>query len=191
MAVPRGLNMLNQHRSPCTRRDGRSAGDRFDPPLEIDWAYPQVTVELAVLEVPVTAWNYLNAINSTTWTIDSYQIGARKAKIVSMGLSEWRFEEWQGEPYGYRIFSYTALLNSASWQPKVLDCGFRERVNGELRQIILPNGLAPTSPVLLDGQGRAQLQQNPQPVFLDFDVFPELDFNDLPPQKYPNFARGT
>jgi len=159
-----------------------SAGDKFDPPLEVDWAYPQVTVEVPVLELPVGVWSYLNAINSQSWEIDGYTISARCAKLVSMSLSEWQFEEWEGELYPYRIFSYTALLQSTSWQPKVLDCGFRERVDGELRQIILPNGMAPSSPVLLDGQGRAQLQPNAQPVYLDFTVFYELDFNLLPPQ---------
>ena len=158
-----------------------SAGDRFDPPLEVDWAYPQVTVEVPVLELPVGVWNYLNAVNSSTWEIDGYSVAAGKARIVSMSLSEWQFEDWQGELYPYRIFSYTALLTGETWQPSLLDCGYRERIGGELRQIVLPNGLAPSTPVLLNGQGRAQLEGQPEPVFLQFVAYPELDFNFLPP----------
>jgi len=159
-----------------------TAGDAFDPPLEIDVKLPVVSVSKNLSAVPAWVLSYRNAINSSAWYIDGLIILAKCARIDGLEISEWHYE--QG--VAYREVSYSAIISPTAygWQPRLLNCGYNEKkkVGDETKRMpILINGMAPSSPVLLDSQGQAI--QNPtsnDAVWLTFNVYPELDFNSLP-----------
>ena len=61
-----------------------SAGDYFDPPVEVDVAYWTFTVKKNVADVPTYILDYENAVNNAAFTIRGLTIGQYEAKIISL-----------------------------------------------------------------------------------------------------------
>jgi len=62
-----------------------------------------------------------------------------------------------------------------------MDVGFRELEYGDLVQIKDSNGDEVTTPVMLDGAGKAQTHPTPSSaVFLEFKVYETSDLSALP-----------
>jgi len=164
-------------------RDGNaivnSAGDYFDPPVEIDQSHWTVTVTKNVSSVPTFILGYTDGLNADGFAIQGVSIGAGVAKLMDLDVSELQIE---GEVAFY-IFTYTMELRPETWQLSVLDQGFRY-VSGDDVKLILDDSTPPravTSPKLLDGEGAVLSDPSPSTaVFLDFDVYPEVDYSVLP-----------
>jgi len=165
-----------------------TAGDAFDPPLEVDWNLLVINVKKNCPYVPAWVLTYRNAINSTAWLIDGLTVGAKQAKIDGLDISGWRYNaDWE---VAYREVSYRAALSPYpdGWQPQLLNCGYREKktikVNGEDKTVLAPitiNGMSPSNPAPLDAQGKAIAEPSASNVvWLTFQVYYELDFNLLP-----------
>ncbi len=100
-----------------------SAGDYFDPPVEVDRAYWTVSVSKNVADVPTFMLDYENAVNNAAITIGGVVIGQYEAKISDIEVSELKIE---GD-YQYFEFSYTLERRREKWIPlKVLDQGYRQ-----------------------------------------------------------------
>ncbi len=88
-------------------------------------------------------------------------------------------------PYHRRTFTF--LIDLGGWQLKPLDCGFRAQnpipLVAGLHLIRDPQTGQPVSaPALLDGMGNDLVtSQSPtaKPYFLEFDVYPKKNFDDL------------
>jgi len=159
-----------------------SAGDPFYPPVQIQKSRLVAQVRKALSMVPAWLLEYRDAVNNAPFTLDGLQIKKGAARILDISISEWRHE---GE-LSYREVSITIAVNDEadSWQPKVLDQGFFEKiqVNGNtVRRRIRVAGEPVCSPVLLDGQGHAL--PNPVPAqaqWITVNAYPEKDFSILP-----------
>lgn len=174
-----------QFTKPLTRDvDGNaiinSAGDYFDPPIEIDTSRWSIVVEKKVASIPSYILDYANTINSSAITIDGVLIGAKKAKLSEISISE--KDTAQGEEfYTFTFRLEIANADEVDWVVKVLDQGLHE-VNAEgTKTPILIDGEPAKQPVLLNGSGA--VIENPEPtdaVFLERDGYVEVDFSVLP-----------
>jgi hypothetical protein len=157
-----------------------SAGDYFDPPVEVDRAYWTVSVSKNVADVPVWILDYENGVNNAAITIGGVVIGQHEAKLSDIEISELKIE---GD-YQYFEFSYTLERRREKWIPfKVLDQGLRFK-SGSDRKHIMDQSTPPrpvSSPRLLDGSGA--VLSNPTPdnaVYRDFTVYYARNFSVLP-----------
>lgn len=167
-------------------RDGKpilnTAGEPFDPPLEVDRKLPVVEVRKNLASVPSWILDYREAINSTAWTIDGVIILAKCAMMESVEVSEVQVEN----DISYREVAYRAVVapTALGWQPRLLNAGYSELVGSGNNQKLAPiviNGTTPSHPVPLDANGRRIPKPTPTNViWLTFNVYPELDFNFLP-----------
>lgn len=156
-----------------------SAGDPFDPPIMRDVSRLAVTITSNQAFVPLWIITYQDAVNSSTCGIDGLTIAAGQAKCQSISVSGQR--ERNGFPY--RIVRLTIHINKDGWKRSQLDAGFRERDDENKLKLITSesDGGQPPGPVLLDGNGAAILDPSPgDAVFLEFDLYTELDFGALP-----------
>jgi len=157
-----------------------SAGDYFDPPVEVDRAYWTVSVSKNVADVPVWILDYENGVNNAAITIGGVVIGQHEAKLSDIEISELKIE---GD-YQYFEFSYTLERRREKWIPfKVLDQGLRFKAGSD-RKHIMDQSTPPrpvSSPRLLDGSGA--VLSNPTPdnaVYRDFTVYYARNFSVLP-----------
>jgi hypothetical protein len=119
-----------QFTKPLTRDvDGNaiinSAGDYFDPPIEIDTSRWSIVIEKKVAAVPSYILSYANTINEAAITIDGVVIGEKVAKLSEISISE--KDTAQGEEF--YTFTYRLELANADegdWVVKVLDQGLHE-----------------------------------------------------------------
>jgi hypothetical protein len=174
-----------QFTKPLTRDvDGNaiinSAGDYFDPPIEIDTSRWSIVIEKKVAAVPSYILSYANTINEAAITIDGVVIGEKVAKLSEISISE--KDTAQGEEF--YTFTYRLELANADegdWVVKVLDQGLHEFDRAERKTPILVDGEPAKQPVLLDGNGIAIVDPEPtDAVFLEFDGYVEADFSVLP-----------
>lgn len=164
-----------------------SAGDYFDPPPEIEDVRWQVNVQANVTAVPLAVLDFAGAINDAAFTIDGVPVNEKAGRIIAIDISELKLKN----EIFYRTFTYTVEFRP-SWDLELLDQGFRRSdyeggPDGGYGQvdILIPdedgNESRPSAPVLLDGFG--QPLNNPSPdnaVFLDFEVYDQIDFSQLP-----------
>lgn len=160
-----------------------SAGDYFDPPVEVERSRWVATVEKNVTQVPPQIIEYTDAINSGGFSISGAGVGARVAKLMDIGISERKSEQVGNQTINYYTFSYSLELRPETWKLKVLDQGYRYKTGNSIRQIIDDsNPPRPvTSPRLLSGGG--SVLSNPSPsnaVFREFDAYVAKDFSILP-----------
>jgi hypothetical protein len=163
------------HGSAFSKRIKNSAGDLFDPPIEIEDA--RVTVKITK-NLPAFDTAYLSMVNHTnsgpwmggdthTWKLQS--VSSRK--------------EYDNGTFFWPT-TWTAAYREETWQLKVLDQGYREIIGtapNQKAQVIWDtvNDTPNPYPVLLDGNGK-RLRVNGTPVFLPFDVYGEADFGSIP-----------
>lgn len=160
-----------------------SAGDYFDPPVEVDRAYWTVSVSKNVADVPTFVLDYENAVNNAAITIGGVVIGQYEAKISDIEVSELKIE---GD-YQYFEFSYTLERRREKWIPlKVLDQGYRQidPANSEKRIHIMDDSSVkrPVASLrLLDGAGKVLSDPTPERAkYRDFTVYYARNFSVLP-----------
>jgi hypothetical protein len=167
-------------------RDGNpiinTAGEPFDPPLEVDRKLPVVEVRVNMASVPAWILGYREAINSTAWSIDGLVVLAKCAMMDGIEVSELQVEN----NVAYREISYRAVIapTALGWQPRLLNAGYSELIGTAPNQKLVPiviDGTTPSHPVPLDAYGRRIQKPTPENVvWLTFNVYSELDFNALP-----------
>lgn len=166
-----------------------SAGEPFDPPVEVDRAHWHVLIQKNVFDVPGYILGYENATNDSLWIIDGIPIPKMAAKINAIEISEVQTE---GD-FDYRVFTYGVEIDPYYWKLEVLDRGLHQLVadgGGSLsflgapyvRKRIMTDDSVPqpvASPVLLDGTGHI-LEDLDNPVYLPFDGYLAVDYSVLP-----------
>ena len=173
-----------QFQKPATQdKDGKgvvnSAGDPFIPPEQMDDSRRIVTVQKNLANVPTWILSYQDAVNSDAFTIDgrSIAIGEAKMQRVSVGPPEIR------NGTTFRQVTFVIALRRDGWAYKLLDQGFNEKdpTSATARKPIYLKGQLPSSPVLLDGAGKAQTDpKTANAVYLTFNVYKQQPFSSLP-----------
>ncbi len=164
-----------------TAGDGivNSAGDYFDPPIEIDINRWVVTVTKNVSAVPTYILEYEKAVNDTAFYIQGVYVGERVARLAEIDIGELASEN----EFFYYPFTYTLEFRSETWNVKPLQQGYNYK-SGSDRKVILDGSTPPrpvTSPRLLAADG--SVLANPSPataVYGDFEVYDNMDFSVLP-----------
>lgn len=169
-----------------------SAGDPYDPPVEIQRSRAVCTIQKNVVQIPGWILDYENAVNSDTFVIDGLTIPQYACRLSGIGLSEIKREKIAiGIEFTYRVFSCKLEFNRDLWHPlKVLDLGYRQRDvtdgSGARRIPIYEDGTSSSRPVttprLLNGSG--YVLSNPSTTtarFNDFSVYPLKPFNAVIP----------
>ena len=173
-----------QFQKPATQdKDGKgvvnSAGDPFIPAEQMDDSRRIVTVQKNLTAVPSWILSYQDAVNSDAFTVDGYSIAIGEAKMqrVSVGPPEIR------NGTTFRQVTFVIALRRDGWAYKILDQGFNEKdpADATKRKAIYINGQLPSSPVLLDGTGKAQTDpKTANAVYLTFNVYKQQAFSSLP-----------
>lgn len=159
-----------------------SAGDPFLPPIERDGTLIKLTAtkNLAIAAFnSATALEYVDKVNDDTWQgfppfsvkLESVEASQKWESNMTFWATTWNFsvkmtredDAWIG-----------------GWSPiRILDQGYHELVDGERRAISEQLGRAKSTPTLLDGNG-AVLPEEDDPVFLEFELYEQKDFDTLP-----------
>jgi len=157
-----------------------SAGDIFVEPLPTrDNAHLIAKLRANVQSVPTWVIDYQNAVNSGPITIGGLAVAVGLAKMQRIEIGE---KETRGLLTFYQL-SFEIHIHKDGWKLEPLDAGFRIRDAANKLVAIENEGDndTTTTPVQLNGLGK--VQNNPTPanaVFLEFKVYPELDFTVLP-----------
>lgn len=160
-----------------------SAGDYFDPPIEVDASRFSLVVEKNLVSVPSWVLTYSNAINNASFDVLGLTIPARTAKLSELAISEVQKEQ-DVEFYTVTFRLELANAEEEDWVVRVLDQGLHEyepTISGYVKTPILIDGEPAKQPVLLNGSGVAIV--NPEPtdaVYLEYNVYREKDFSVLP-----------
>lgn len=160
-----------------------SAGDYFDPPVEIEEFRPVATVQTNVVAgtLPFNIMDFMGRINSSVFTFAGQSVPAESARIVVLDLGE----DKRASNVSYNVFTYAIEFNPDTYVLRVLDQGFRRQGAIFVEDILIEdadgNRARPSSQVLLDGAG--DILENPSPAtaeFRPFDVYESIDFHGLP-----------
>jgi hypothetical protein len=163
-----------------------SAGDFFDPTVEIDCSHWTATIQKNLPWVPSWLIDYDNTINSKSFNIQGLTIQPYKARIDEIEISE--PQEQNG--YEFVVFTYKLEFRGEGFKLVVQDQGMRQKVAAGIvdgkatyNWVKCKNddGSDVTAPVPLDGSG-GQLE-NPTVdtiKYLSFDGYNAQDFNVLP-----------
>ena len=150
-----------QFQKPATQdRDGKgivnSAGDPFIPAEQMDDSRRVVTVQKNLTAVPSWILDYQDSVNNASFTVD----GA-----------------------AFRQVTFVIALRRDGWAYSILDQGFNEKdpADATKRKPIYINGQLPSSPVLLDGTGKAKTDpKTANATYLTYNVYKTADFSQLP-----------
>ena len=153
-----------------------SAGDPFDPPIEVDDDRPQLTITRYESSYsPTTAKTYKDAVNSDVVTIDGVTFPAYTLKITSIAAQRVAVNgTW------YWRVTYTIEYRPETWRLQILDRGYRKKVVGgtQVQMFDASSGVPHSAPKLLDGSG-GDLAAGAAPVFITADVFNPVAFAGL------------
>ena len=154
-----------------------SAGDPFQNVMR-ERTRRVVTVVKNVASIPTWIINSEDAVNSAVFDLDDVSIPIGLAKLGAPRISRWQTRNG----VRFRQMTMTIKLNKDGWDLQPLDAGFRYRDGSDnLVRATSDDGTDVTSPVPLDGSGALLADPTPTTaVFGSYDVYPELDFNELP-----------
>lgn len=162
-----------------------SAGEIFDPAVEVDDSRPVLTVIRNEPVIPaVNAFEYQDAVNSDTWfgvppgyaKVDNI---SAEPKVGTVATAATRYT------INYFEVTYDIHFNRRGWQKRILDQGLWElTVNdqGEKERVLIKDpetGNPIPKPVPLNGQGFVLVPGFENPVYLPFKVYRELPFAGL------------
>jgi hypothetical protein len=149
-----------------------SAGDPFDPPLEMEEVRIVVKVRknLASFD-PSQIARFAGAVNEEEF------LGAAQGTLKCTAVS--------GDPKTERGQTYYEAqvefeFKATGWESEVLDAGFREldEIDQWVNVIDKRTGTFAAKPVPLDGEGH-ELAADAEPVFLKFQPHQSIDFNQM------------
>jgi len=158
-------------------RDGKailnSAGDPFDPPIEVERPHAKLTVARNEASFSgTTAIAYIQKVNSTQFS------GGAPGTVLCMDINA---NEQERNKIKFWRVTYEFEYAPEGWQPDILEQGLRQLVSGNVETCKDNDGEAVTTPVPLDSAG-AQIDASTLPgtaVFTTFNVYKEIDFNQL------------
>lgn len=159
-----------------------SAGDPFDPPVEVDRSRWVVTISKNVSSVPPVILTYSDSINDNPFTIGGVTVEAKKAKLMALEISELQVEN----DIQFYVFTYAMEFRKEGWTLEVLDQGLRQKdPNDATLRIRIQDDGDPAqdvqSPWPLDGSGGKLADPKFDTVkFLEFRAYEERDFSILP-----------
>lgn len=167
-----------------------SAGDPYDPPVEIQLSRAVCSISKNVTGIPSWILEYENAINSDAFAIDGLAVPQYAARLSGIALSEIKREKIAaGVEFQYRVFTCKLEFKRELWYPlKVLDYGYRRYdPNDTTKRIPIyedgtSNSRPVTTPRLLDGFGGVLPNPSQETAeFQRFNVYPKLPFNAFIP----------
>lgn len=168
-----------------------SAGFPFDSVPQIDIPSPTLTKVLKTTSRQTWA-EHLGKINSSAITMGGISCGRHCVRCVQMDEERLWNDEF-GFKYKYTI-GLQLMTNSVciagaqsptdiGWDVAVVDCGTMERamVGAEAKMITIVSAetgkpVFVSSPVLLDGQGHANLEEGATPYVFRVQAYPETTF---------------
>lgn len=155
-----------------------SANDYFiDPGPSRDSVHVIAKIKANVRQVPAWVLSKQNHVNSGIITIGGLQIAAGLARMSRLEISE----RQRRNNNDFYALSFEVHIHSDGWRLKPMDVGFRELEYGVLVQIKDTNGDEVTTPVMLDGEGKAQADPSPESaIFGNYQVYVESDLTGLP-----------
>lgn len=156
-----------------------SAGQAFDPPIQVDDSRPLYTCERNEASFdPNVAFAYKDAINSDALTLGGLAVAPGQAKMQNISAHR----EFDNNQF-YWAVTYQIAVKDDGWTEQVLDQGrYKLGQNNKLTPCVDDQGNEVTDPVLLNGSG-GQLDLPPAapgnsgaPVYLPFNVYDSLPF---------------
>jgi len=156
-----------------------SAGDYFiDPVPSRDTTHLIAKISSNHQSIPEWVLGMQNNVNDSQVTIGGLVIAAGLARMSRLEISE----RQRRNDIDFYSMSFEIHLHKAGWLLEPMDVGFRElEYGGDLVQIKDINCDEVTTPVMLDGAGRAQ--ENPTPesaVFGSYQIYETSDLSALP-----------
>jgi hypothetical protein len=127
-----------------------SAGDSFDPPIEVEESVVEITVERNEATLNLTqVYLYQNAVNSDEVVILGTSFGIGQLKMAGITATS---ADKKGQKYfKYR---YVLLARAKKWNPlQILDQGLRFVKGAGLSKCIDGDGNEAQAPMALDGNG--------------------------------------
>lgn len=148
-----------------------SAGEPFDPAAEADETYLILSmVRYEAAFEPDKGLTYVDSTNSLVW--NGYTVGTCLMRDFAQEPVV------QNGEILYRT-SYEVWIKESGWKRLILDKGYRTK--DSLTEKVARDewsGEVYTTPVLLDGSG-GKLPVTGTPVFLEFTMFPAVDWTPL------------
>jgi len=134
-----------------------SAGDQFDPPVEIEQSNWQLTAKKNIATVPTWLMDYRDSLNHADITIAGILFPAGTLRINSMAIGEYSYEN----NVGFYPFEIQIAQRSERWMRELLDQGTHEvktvSVSGVATKarlrVVDRKGQHVTEPVRLNGLG--------------------------------------
>ncbi len=159
-----------------------SAGQAFDPPVQIDDSRPVCNIDRNEDAFdPTVIFQYKDAINSDALDIGGLAVLPGQAKMSNISARR----QFENSQFYWKV-SYEIHIKSDGWALSILDQGlYKEGVNNKPTPCTDDAGNEVSVPVLLDGQGGqlalppAPPGQTGAPVFLTFEVYTQLPFEAL------------
>jgi hypothetical protein len=152
-----------------------SSGDPFSEPATIDDSRSLITTVRNELKSSfdfTLAETYRDSINAASWN----GFDRQTVKCTSIVTGQEQYDS-KAQVWYYEV-TYVFEVNRNTWLSKPLDQGYTDYslITGKRLTIHTTNGQPPNEPSLLDGDGH-RLATGHDPVFLEFKVYPELDFS--------------
>ncbi len=164
-----------------------SAGDQFDPPIEIESSNWQFTAKKNLATIPTWLMDYRDALNDARVLIAGIYFEKHELRINGMNIGEYTYEN----DVGFYPFEIQVAQKTETWVRDLLDQGTHEikTINqaGTASQarlrVVDGKGQHVTEPVRLDGSG-AKLEPADAPIedsiFIRYQVYlKDRDFTAL------------
>ena len=163
-----------------------SAGDQFDPPVEIEQSNWQLTAKKNIATVPTWLMDYRDSLNHSAITIAGILFQRGELRINSMSIGPFTYEN----KVGFYPFEIQIAQKSETWIRELLDQGTHEvktlNVGGTPTQsrlrVVDKKGQHVTEPVRLDGLGHklADDALMEESIFIRYQVYlKERDYSAL------------
>lgn len=159
------------------------AGDKYESPVEVPSTIRGFIYTRNLPYNPRTLADQLeDTINNAAWL--GYP--ARTVFCVRMDISDRQTAIVNDVEIPYWTAEAEFSINLDEWKVRLLEQGYREKVAGELKDIMVKNEddeeERAAFPILLNNLGRAQLEDPKVPLFTDWYVYKEENFDlfDIP-----------
>lgn len=155
---------------PTPKEVRNSAGEKFDPPIFFNETIPILRISRNEPEFNwVDAAKYAGTVNEKVFN-NAKPGHAFMYSIVGRKIWDDEFDYWR--------VSYEIHFKWSGWNLPVLDLGFSELIDNELKVMSDNDGKDYNTPQLLNGQGK-RLTEGAEPVHLDWPRYFIADFTLL------------
>ena len=164
-----------------------SAGDQFDPPVQIEASNWALTAKKNIASVPTWLMDFRDSLNGAQITIAGVTFEKPELRMNSRSIGEYAIEN----DIGYFPFEIQIAQKSETWTRELLDQGTHEiktvNIGGVSTasrvRIADKKGQHVTEPIRLDGEGK-KLEPDTAPVedsiFIRYQVYlKERDYSSL------------